>query len=103
MGAGYCNRYAAVHGPGLAMAAFAGTSPGGHSGRGRSSILAVGSGSDCSSRHAEAEDWAVLTGADLGGAAYTKSSLRGDARCDGAPRWRRAKNKIKAGRYSQHW
>src|SRR5262249_52045536 len=60
MGAGYCDRRATVYGSGLAVAAFAGTSPGGHSRRRGTSILAIGGWSDCGSRHAAAEDWAAL-------------------------------------------
>src|SRR5262249_40571021 len=55
MGARYCDRCAAVHGSGLAVAAFAGTSPGGHSGRGGIAILAAGGRGDWGSGHAAAE------------------------------------------------
>src|SRR5437763_3155682 len=47
---------AVVRHVGLAMAAFAGAGPGGNTGRRGSSILAVGSWSNCSLRHASAED-----------------------------------------------
>src|SRR5215472_5007260 len=60
MGTGYTNCCTAVHSPGLAVAAFAGNGPGGHSGRGGTPILAIGGWSDCRSRHAATEDWAAV-------------------------------------------
>jgi hypothetical protein len=45
---------------GLAMAAFAGVSPRGDTGRRGTSILAAGGWSNCCLRHASAEGWTAL-------------------------------------------
>src|SRR5215831_14348688 len=48
------------------MAAFAGASPRGDTGRRGTSILAAGGWSNCSLRHASAEDWTALRRRTLG-------------------------------------
>ena len=55
VGSGSCDSAAAFHGAGTAVVAIAGTGPGGHSGRGCTSILAAGGWSDRCPGHSSTE------------------------------------------------
>jgi hypothetical protein len=64
---------------GWQMAAFAGASPRGDTGRRGTSILAAGGWSNCCLRHASAEDWTALRRRTRGqrfGAVYGNLALR---------------------------